>query len=497
MELPESWAKASIRDVTSPIAKTQPRDFPNSPIRYIDIAGIDSETNSVTAWKDYLGKDAPSRARQVVQVNDILFSTVRTYLKNIARVPANLDGEVASTGFSILRAADGVESDFLFYLSLTPAFLEPLNDLQRGSSYPAVRDSDVRDHEIPLPPLNEQKRIVAKIEELFSELDAGEASLRQARRQLGLYRQSLLQQAFQGHLTASWREENPERSGICQKFRPQPDPNSEDLASSATERESNPVANWTKSTLGEITEFITSGSRGWAKFYAESGDLFIRAQNLNRDCLNIDDAAFVHLPQKAEGTRTRVQFGDVLVTITGANTTKTGWVNRELGSAFVSQHVALCRLKDPKMAPFVYLFVIAPTHGRKILEKAAYGAGKPGLNLDNLRTLPIPIPSLPEQQEIVRLLEAQFEVIEQNEREIDAALKRSEALRQSILHRAFSGQLVPQDPNDEPASELLARIQAERATAAAESALKAKAKKPKKRARTPKKASTPVQDELF
>ena len=76
--------------------------------------------------------------------------------------------------------------------------------------------------------------------------------------------------------------------------------------------------------------------------------------------------------------------------------------------------------------------------------------------------MPVPLCSLPEQQEIVRLLDAQFEVIEQNEREIDAALKRSEALRQSILRKAFTGQLVPQDPSDEPAAELLARIRAER-----------------------------------
>ena len=91
-----------------------------------------------------------------------------------------------------------------------------------------------------------------------------------------------------------------------------------------------------------------------------------------------------------------------------------------------------------------------------------------------MRELHIPLCSLPEQQEIVRLLEAQFTVIEQNEREIDASLKRSAALRQSILKRAFSGQLVPQDPGDEPASELLKRIQAEREAQAP--------KKPKKKA---------------
>src|SRR5690606_16230184 len=85
------------------------------------------------------------------------------------------------------------------------------------------------------------------------------------------------------------------------------------------------------------------------------------------------------------------------------------------------------------------------------------------ISVERFKSIAVPFCSLPEQQEIVRLLDEQFEVIERNEREIDAALKRSEALRQAILKKAFTGQLVPQDPADEPASVLLARLQAERA----------------------------------
>ena len=157
-------------------------------------------------------------------------------------------------------------------------------------------------------------------------------------------------------------------------------------------------------------------------------------------------------------------FGDLLITITGANTTKAGWVHLPLEDAYVSQHVALCRPVSDKLSPFLYRYIISESGGRKRLTTDAYGAGKPGLNLDHVRSLVIPIPSLPEQQEIVRLLDEQFTVIEQNEREIDAALKRSAGLRQSILKKAFTGQLVPQDPTDEPASVLLDRIRAEHAS---------------------------------
>ncbi|MFT6863600.1 MAG: hypothetical protein ACJAVK_002161 [Akkermansiaceae bacterium] len=135
---------------------------------------------------------------------------------------------------------------------------------------------------------------------------------------------------------------------------------------------------------------------------------------------------------------------------------------KKLKEAYVSQHVALSRMINPELTEFLFLYIISPTGGRKDLEEAAYGAGKPGLNLTNIRELRVPLCSLPEQQEVVRLLDEQFEVIEQNEREIDAALKRSEALRQSILKKAFTGRLVPQDPTDEPASVLLDRIRSER-----------------------------------
>jgi type I restriction enzyme S subunit len=178
---------------------------------------------------------------------------------------------------------------------------------------------------LPIPPLAEQHRIVAKIEELFSELDQGVASLKTAREQLKVYRQSLLKIAFDGKLTAA-------------------------------------VA-WREKPLGQLLGFLTSGSRGWAAYYASSGDLFVRAQNIKHDCLELDDVAFVSLPDKAEGLRTRVQQGDLLITITGANVTKAALVKDELGTAFVSQHVALCRPTTEILPDYLYWFIVAEAAG--------------------------------------------------------------------------------------------------------------------------------------
>lgn len=275
---------------------------------------------------------------------------------------------------------------------------------------------------LPIPPLAEQRRIVAKIEELFSELDQGVASLKTAREQLKVYRQSLLKNAFEGKLTA----------GLA----------------------------WREKPLGELLQFLTSGSRGWAQYYATEGDLFVRAQNIKHDCLELDDVAFVSLPDKAEGVRTRVQQGDLLITITGANVTKSALVKHELGAAYVSQHVALCRPTTEILPEYLYWFVVAEAAGRKQLTDMAYGAGKPGLNLENIRSVRAPLPSLDEQQEIIELIESKLSEADQLELTLATALQQAEALRQSILKKAFCGQLVPQDQNDEPAAIPLERIRA-------------------------------------
>lgn len=112
--------------------------------------------------------------------------------------------------------------------------------------------------------------------------------------------------------------------------------------------------------------------------------------------------AHVNLTEKGEGIRTRVSVNDILVTITVANVTKTAFVAKEIKEAYVNQHVALVRLHESEQAPYVWLWLISPEHGRTQLLDAAYGAGKPGLNLKQVRDVLISIPPLPEQHEIVR-----------------------------------------------------------------------------------------------
>ena len=198
--LPDGWVWTTIGGITEPVEKVKPRDHPDEHFTYLDISSIDNKSNRVAEPKFYYGAEAPSRARQMVQANDVLFSTVRTYLKNIALVPEAYDGQIASTGFSILRGEPGISSKYLFYYALTDRFVSELGKLQRGTSYPAVRDGDVRAQPIPLAPLPEQRRIVAELDALQAEVDALKHLQAETAEELDALLPSVLDRAFRGEL---------------------------------------------------------------------------------------------------------------------------------------------------------------------------------------------------------------------------------------------------------------------------------------------------------
>jgi len=155
------WPRIMIDAVCARTTQSDPHKSPDKAFEYIDIAGIDREQKVIASTTTMTGADAPSRARKPVQAGDVLISTVRPNLNAVAMVPEELDGQIASTGFCILRSKDKVmDPRFLFYYSQTPSFIESLLTHVRGANYPAVTDKIVREVEVPLPPPSEQRKIV-------------------------------------------------------------------------------------------------------------------------------------------------------------------------------------------------------------------------------------------------------------------------------------------------------------------------------------------------
>jgi type I restriction enzyme, S subunit len=418
-----------------------------------------------------------------------------------------------STEFHVLRAEPGIEARWIAnYLLQRSTRYTAQRQMAGGVGQMRVPASFLETLAVPVPPEPEQIRILDTLDELLSDLDAGVATLERVRTKLNHFRSAMLKAAVEGALTAEWRRQHPatesadvlltsilaERRRLWEeaqlaKFSAAGKAPPKGWKGRYREPIEPPVAelsqlptSWCWASLDQLSSFITSGSRGWGNYYSNDGPLFVRSQDIRTDRLVLADVAHVTPPETSEGERTRLCRGDLLVTITGANVAKAALVDFDVEEAYVSQHVGMTRFVEPSVGKFVHAFAIASSGGRKVLLKMAYGAGKPGLNLDNLRGLLIPLPPIDEQAKVVEAMEDQLSVIDHVERNLESHLSSVHALRQSILRHAFNGRLVPQDPNDKHASELLKRIGAEREERArmvrAAKRAKPKTKSPRRRA---------------
>lgn len=282
-----------------------------------------------------------------------------------------------------------------------------------------LNTSTARALPIPLPPIEEQSRIVAKVDELMALCDTLEARQQVRRKLQNSLRQSTLQalaSAQSPHeLQDSWQRlhDNFGRLfSLPEDVRPFRDVIFDLVMRGVLLPESQLIPNadlsgkglgplpsgWEWKTLADLSEYITSGSRGWKTYMASAGDSFIRSQDISQDALIFDSPAFVNLPEKVEGKRTLVRPGDLLLTITGGNVGRCAVVPVLTNKGYVSQHVALIRLREPKLSELIHFWMINAFGGRKFLARYIYG-DKPGLNLSQVGSVLIPVPpafALPE-----------------------------------------------------------------------------------------------------
>ena len=330
-----------------------------------------------------------SSPTKIAQYNDILLS-VRAPVG-----PTNLSpGTVCiGRGLAAIRPDDSLDLKYLLYYFR--CFETQLSAKGTGTTFKAINQKLIKNLEIPIPPLNEQSRIVAHIEELFSKLDKAVDTLKTTKEQLAVYRQAVLKDAF-----------------------------------SDFEK---------KDSIRNLTTVVTSGSRGWAKYYSENGALFVRIGNLTHSGIDIDFSDIQHItpPDNAEGIRTRLQPNDVLVSIT-ADLGSIGFVSKKGEEAYINQHIALVRFQNSAQGRFMAWY-LRSEYGQKDLLKNKRGGGKLGLGLDDIRDTPVPIVDDITAKEIVDKVEEQLSVCNSIEKTVDTALTQADAMRQSILKQAFEG----------------------------------------------------------
>ena len=382
----------------------------------------------------------------------------------------------------------------LFYLSFE---LQRLKFEGRGTTISGITKKQLKDTGFPLPPYQEQRRIVAKIEKLFFELDKGIESLKTACEQLKVYRQAVLKHTFEGKLTAKWREENKDKLEKPEKLlarikqereahyerqlqewriavkewegkgkpgrKPRKPRNptrtptfSKDLA---VERNELPLG-WTWAKTGSIFEVVSGGTpKGLEQ--TKGGDIpFYKVSDMNTPGNETRmDAAAIYLsePKINELGLTAYPEGTVIFPKRGGAilTNKKRILGRpscfDLNTMGVINSIA--SISNEYLWHWVQFLDLA-----KIYD----GSNVPQINNKNVDPLPFPICSIEEQREIASILEKMLSLVDEMEMDITQELQKADALRQSILKAAFAGQLVPQDTNDEPALVLLDRIKVEK-----------------------------------
>ena len=392
----------------------------------------------------------------------------------------------------------GTNKRFLYYL---------LHSLKRriekdayGGAQPNISSSKIEEIEIELPPLAEQHRIVCKIEELFSELDKGIENLKTARAQLKVYRQALLKHAFEGKLTAEWREQNKdnletaatlqqrmqtERSARYQQQltdwqaagqkgskpkapKPLPPLTAKELAKLSDLSEG-----WTWVKYSELTE---SSQNGISKRSGDTGINFtvLRLADITNQKVSFDDVRQIMMYEK-EIQNYKLSKNDLICIRVNGSVELVGRVisiNDDLEAAYCDHFIRYKLLNNVVSNRYIEFFFNTIGVRRFIDLNKVSSAGQNTVNQEMMGTIAVSICSVEEQKIILEMVEEKFSEIDQLEQTINVALQQSEALRQSILKKAFSGTLVPQEANDEPASVLLARIKTEKAVLAPTQQLK-------------------------
>lgn len=195
------WEIGKLGDVLQKTETIDPTKTPNEEYVYIDVSSVNKENLSIEEVNLIKGKDAPSRARKLVKTNDVIFATVRPTLKRIAIIPKEYDGQICSTGYFVLRGKEFIDNRLVFYFLQTHSFMERMEKLQKGASYPAVTDGEVREQIITFPKsLGEQRAIVERLEGLSKETRRLEAVYRQKMGDVEELRKSVLRRAFEGEL---------------------------------------------------------------------------------------------------------------------------------------------------------------------------------------------------------------------------------------------------------------------------------------------------------
>ncbi len=498
-EFPTGWATATIPDLISAEGVFVDGDWVESKdqdlggdVRLVQLADV-GDGNYLDKSRRFLtsGK-AEELGCTFLKRGDVLVARMPDPLGRACLFPGDAKKAVTVVDVCVIRGrSEDFDASWLMHFINAAPFRASIHSLQSGSTRKRISRGNLSTLELPIPPRAEQTRIVAKLEELLSDLDVGVVELKAAQKKLAQYRQSLLKSAAEGALSADWRAKNkPAETGaqllarILQERRARWE--AKQLAK-FKEQGKTPPKDWQKkypepvqpdtTDLPELPEgwmwasldMLGEIASGVAKGTKRDGSLpvrevpYLRVANVQRGYLDLTEVKTI-LAIERDIEELTLKNGDVLFNEGGdRDKLGRGWVWREEVAECIHQNHVF------RMRP--YLSELQPElishHGNTFGKLWFQSAGKQttnlaSINMTMLRAFPVPVAPSDEQLEMLEQIRGQLDCLNQQVQATDLSLKQSTAQRRNILRAAFAGQLVPQDPTDEPASVLLERIRAER-----------------------------------
>ena len=408
-------------------------------IKKIDFSGnihLDAETDTKT---DMIR----------VKSGDLVVSGINA-AKGAIAVHAEDDDVLATIHYSAYEFnPDRISVDFLKWFFKSSEFSDLLRDQIPGGIKTELKPKHILPLQVKIPKLSEQIKVAERLNRFRVDQLKLEHEIAHQQSLLATLKQAILQEAIQGKLTADWRAAHPvvepasqlllriqaEKARLIADKKLRPEKSLPKITPAEIPFEI--PKDWEWCRYGNLCEYVTSGSRGWQQYYADRGALFVRAQNIKTDKLNLDDETFVDLPDMAKVARAQIQHSDILITITGSNLAKTALIEDYLEEAFVSQHIALTRLVDTRLAKWLHQTFVTEAGPRGQLLGFSRG-DKPGINLPQVRNVLIPLPSLAEQAAIVERVEALMTTARALEAEIEQARTYAADLLQAVLKEAFA-----------------------------------------------------------
>lgn len=429
--LPDTWLACKLGDVINygTTQKAEPAEIPDD-AWVLELEDIEKDTSKVLqrmTFKQRQSKSTKSR----FETGDILYGKLRPYLNKVIR--ADQDG-YCTTEIIPIKPTEIVEGTYLFHWLKTPTFIDYVTSVSHGLSMPRLGTEAGKQAPFVLAPIPEQKRIADKLDAVLARVDGCRDRLDRIPAILKRFRQSVLAAATTGKLTADWRGSDNE---------------------------------WAYSKTEDLCEWITKGTTPPKSGMCEGyGDVpYVKVYNLcfdGRLDFTINPTFVDKDTHEVMLKRSKVFPGDVLMNIVGPPLGKVSIVPNSFPEWNINQAIAVFRVKGEIYNRFLAYFLMNENTIAGLIRKSKATAGQFNLTLEICRQIEVPLPSMEEQTEIVRRVETLFACADRLEARHTAARAQVEKLTTATLAKAFRGELVPQDPNDEPASMLLERIHAQR-----------------------------------